>query len=156
MQRSEPERFFSHVVKGPAPESCWIWTGAISDDGYGIFWRKDPSNGKDSPIRAHRYALSLIQDDLADLHALHRCDNTLCVKATAQADTHLTAGTRAENMIDRSRRGRSNFQGRPTKSKSHRAESARILREVTLRDGYSQKAINELMKGIPAEQLTLF
>lgn len=154
--RTEKERFFSHVIKGSAPESCWIWTGAISDDGYGIFWRKDPNTGKDSAMRAHRYALSLIHENLTDLHALHRCDNTLCVKATAQADTHLTAGTRAENMADRSRRGRSNFQGRPTKSKTDRAEAARTLREITLKDGYKQQAVDELMKGIPAEQLSLF
>ncbi|WP_420367101.1 hypothetical protein [Curtobacterium sp. L1-20] len=32
-----PERFWSHVVKGPAPADCWIWTGAIGDDGYGRF-----------------------------------------------------------------------------------------------------------------------
>lgn len=107
-------------------------------------------------MRAHRYALSLIYDDLTDLHALHRCDNTLCVKATAQADTHLIAGTRAENMRDRSRRGRSNFQGRATRSKTDRAAAARTLREITLRDGYMQQAIDELMKGIPAEQLSLF
>lgn len=107
-------------------------------------------------MRAHRYALSLIHENLTDLHALHRCDNTLCVKATAQADTHLTAGTRAENMADRSRRGRSNFQGRPTKSKTDRAEAARTLREITLKDGYKQQAVDELMKGIPAEQLSLF
>lgn len=68
----EQQRFFSHVVKGSAPESCWIWTGAISDDGYGIFWRKGSNTGKDAPMRAHRYALSLVHDDLTDLHALHQ------------------------------------------------------------------------------------
>lgn len=107
-------------------------------------------------MRAHRYALSLIHENLTDLHALHRCDNTLCVKATANGDTHLIAGTRAENMADRSRKGRSNLQGRPTKTKSERAESARTLQEITLRDGYKQQAVDELMKGIPAEQLSLF
>lgn len=154
--RTEQQRFFSHVIKGPTPESCWIWTGAISDDGYGIFWRKDSITGKDAPMRAHRYALLLIHPDLTNLHALHRCDNTLCVKATAEPDTHLIPGTRSENMADRARRGRSNLQRRPTKSKTDRAESARILREITLRDGYSQKAVDELMKDIPAEQLPLF
>lgn len=68
----EQQRFFSHVVKGSAPESCWIWTGAISDDGYGIFWRKGSNTGKDAPMRAHRYALSLVHDDFTDLHALHQ------------------------------------------------------------------------------------
>ncbi|WP_237234485.1 hypothetical protein [Rothia nasisuis] len=152
----EQQRFFSHVVKGPSLESCWIWTGAISDDGYGIFWRQDPETKKDTPIRAHRYALSLIQPELTNLHALHRCDNTLCVKATATAYTHLTAGTRAENMTDRSKRGRSNFQNRKTTTKADRAEAARSLRAITLKTGYSQQAIDQLMKGIPPNQLALF
>ncbi|MGH1978638.1 hypothetical protein [Rothia sp. L_38] len=59
-------------------------------------------------------------------------------------------------MSDRSRRGRSNLQRRPTKSKTDRAEAARTLREITLKDGYKQRAVDELMKGIPAEQLSLF
>lgn len=29
------ERFFSYVVKGEETHHCWIWTGAIGDDGYG-------------------------------------------------------------------------------------------------------------------------
>lgn len=35
---SAHERFWKHVVKGPAVTDCWIWTGAGGDDGYGRFW----------------------------------------------------------------------------------------------------------------------
>ncbi len=38
MRSSDVERFYSHVLKGPEPDSCWLWLGAISDDGYGRFW----------------------------------------------------------------------------------------------------------------------
>lgn len=31
------ERFWTHVVKGPRETDCWIWTGAIADDGYGQY-----------------------------------------------------------------------------------------------------------------------
>lgn len=106
-------------------------------------------------MRAHRYALSLIHGELGILHTLHRCDNTLCVKATAEADTHLTAGTRSENMADCSRRGRSNFQSRAA-SKAQRAAAARELRGYTLTHGYSQSKVDQLMKGIDPQQGTLF
>lgn len=122
---NEQQRFFSHVIKGPDSQSCWLWVGAISDDGYGIFWRKDKDTGKDAPIRAHRYALLILSGEEgigSEHHALHRCDNTLCVKATDDASSHLTLGTRSENMIDRSLRGRSNFQ-RKSASKAQRAAS---------------------------------
>jgi hypothetical protein len=32
---SEAERFWAKVVRGPGERDCWIWTGAIADDGYG-------------------------------------------------------------------------------------------------------------------------
>jgi len=34
----EIDRFWSRVVKGPRAADCWIWTGAIADDGYGRLW----------------------------------------------------------------------------------------------------------------------
>lgn len=153
---SEQQRFFSHVIKGPNPESCWIWTGAISDDGYGIFWRKHPQTGADAPMRAHRYALSLIAPagDVA-LHALHKCDNTLCVKATADSNTHLAYGTRAENMADRARR-RTVATITGGVGKKQRAAAARKLRQLTLDEGYQQFRVDELMKGVYARQEALF
>ncbi|MFW0120251.1 hypothetical protein ACN08Y_10095 [Rothia sp. P5764] len=154
---SDAKRFNQHIIKSKDPAGCWVWVGAISNDGYGIFWRKNPQTGKDQAVRAHRYALALVHGELGqDLHALHRCDNTLCVKATADEASHLILGNRAENMADRSRRGRSNFQIGATQSKEQRAEAARKLRLITLRKGYDQQAVNELMKGIPAGQLPLF
>lgn len=32
---AEIARFYSHVVCGPTPSDCNIWTGAIGADGYG-------------------------------------------------------------------------------------------------------------------------
>ncbi len=37
MSPDELDRFYRKVVKGPRPDDCWIWTGAIADDGYGRF-----------------------------------------------------------------------------------------------------------------------
>jgi hypothetical protein len=33
MTPDELDRFFRKVIKGPAPDDCWIWVGAIADDG---------------------------------------------------------------------------------------------------------------------------
>jgi hypothetical protein len=43
---SAEEHFWSHVVQGPAPADCWIWTGAVGDDGYGRFWVPQPGGGQ--------------------------------------------------------------------------------------------------------------
>lgn len=35
LHAAEISRFHSHVVCGPTPSDCNIWTGAIGKDGYG-------------------------------------------------------------------------------------------------------------------------
>lgn len=54
----ELERFWSHVVKGPDPDDCWIWTGAISDDGYGRFWIRRGS--RQQAVCPQRYAFTAL------------------------------------------------------------------------------------------------
>lgn len=154
------QRFYSYVVKGTAPEHCWIWTGAIGDDGYGRFWVKDP-DGKQRVYRAHRWALEQAQpvDHPQQMHGLHRCDNPLCVRATADAGSHLYWGSRSENMADRSARGRSNFQvlGKlDPAARRKRAKAAQLLRDYTRAHGYDQGKVDELMKNILPDQGTLF
>ena len=59
MRAGEGERFWSHVVKGPDPDSCWLWTGAVADDGYGRFWI-GPGKAARRVVRAQRYAYTAI------------------------------------------------------------------------------------------------
>nr|AAS20142.1 hypothetical protein [Paenarthrobacter aurescens] len=33
-------RFWHKVIKGPRTNDCWLWTGAVGDDGYGRYWIK--------------------------------------------------------------------------------------------------------------------
>lgn len=40
---AETRRFWSHVVRGPGEWDCWLWVGAIADDGYGRFWITRPT-----------------------------------------------------------------------------------------------------------------
>ena len=44
MNPHESARFWEKVIKGPGPSACWIWTGAIGDDGYGRFWTQTERN----------------------------------------------------------------------------------------------------------------
>jgi hypothetical protein len=102
VRASDVERFYSHVLKGPDPDSCWLWLGAISDDGYGRFWIGTP-NGQRA-VATHRFALVTVHGRLAAIEgsiAMHWCDVPLCVRATLAPSTHLLLGTASENMADR-------------------------------------------------------
>ena len=112
MSRTEVERFWSFVVKGPEPDDCWFWTGAISDDGYGRFWIK--RDGGQQAVRPQRYAWELATGTAlpSSTLLLHSCDIPICVHADVDLDvSHVAPGTHRQNMLDRSQRGR--YRNRP-------------------------------------------
>lgn len=152
----EEERFNKRVVKGPEESSCWVWTGALGDDGYGRFWVKDRATGREKIYRAHRYALqkalNLSDENLENLHVLHRCDNPLCVHASSSPSSHLYLGSREENMQDRASRGRHFMHGN---RKAHE-QKARELRDAIKAKGYNQELINQFVLALHPDQQTLF
>lgn len=95
------KRFWSHVDKTPGygPKgTCWIWTKCFYANGYGKL-------GYDGKIdRAHRIAWMLTHGAFPEspLCVLHKCDFRACCRPS-----HLFSGTRRDNAIDRTRKGRS-------------------------------------------------
>lgn len=66
-------RFQRRIVMGPLDTDCHVWSGGLSDDGYGVF--RITRDGVHHVVRTSRYALalslgydSLIQD---------RCDGLI-------------------------------------------------------------------------------
>lgn len=96
-------RFWPKVNKnGPIPEHrpdlgpCWIWTSALSSQGYGVL----TVNYKQ--VRATRFAFALLAEPIPDhLHADHLCRVPACVKVIADEDgpAHLEPVTPRENYL---------------------------------------------------------
>jgi hypothetical protein len=87
------ERFWSKVDKSG---SCWLWTGAKNEHGYGLF------NVRKRSKLAHRIAWELAHGEPAADCVLHRCDTPACVRPD-----HLFHGSKADNSRDMREKGRS-------------------------------------------------
>jgi hypothetical protein len=92
------ERFESKVM--PEPNTgCWIWTGCLFDNGYGVF----RIGGKNK--KAHRFSYELSKGVIPDgLVVCHRCDNKMCVNPD-----HLFLGTMQDNVTDMVTKGRKHY-----------------------------------------------
>lgn len=85
------DRFFAKVNK---TDSCWLWTGASSPYGHGLFKLSG------TKVLASRASWILQHGSIPPgLHVLHRCSQTACVRTD-----HLYLGTPRENALDGNRR----------------------------------------------------
>ena len=94
MDKAIVDRFFKKVTK---TNSCWIWNGRKSPDGYGKFRIKRRENG------SHRISWQISNGKIPKgKYICHHCDNPPCVNPD-----HLFLGTNQDNVNDMKAKGRS-------------------------------------------------
>lgn len=97
------DRFWRKVDTTGGPDACWPWLASKQRAGYGHLYYRG------RVTRANRVAWMLERGPIPDgIHVLHRCDSPGCVNPA-----HLFLGTHADNMADRSAKGRASRRGNP-------------------------------------------
>ena len=90
-KQTPPEpRFWAKVEKGDEKGDCWLWTGAITSDGYGSF---TPSTKPLVKVYAHRYAWELTNGPIPDGMTI---DHLCCVRHCVNTD-HMEVISLTEN-----------------------------------------------------------
>lgn len=154
-------RFWEKVAKGPALSDCWLWTGAVSDDGYGRFTLN--TGGRTEAVRPHRFAFHLATGiPLRGFGPLmHDCDVPICVHYSDEVElTHLLEGTNRENMLDRLAKRRdkngSNFRWRGLARAQFAARSVALRDEVRAYGWDRPQRVAALLAGVDPDAPTLF
>lgn len=148
---AEAERFWKFVdVRGP--DECWPWIGKSRSAGYGSFRVGSLTDGTRRQIGAHRWVCARVHGMRPEQHALHHCDNRICVNPG-----HLYPGSPADNSRDAVERGRIGYTGNPggrnPNAKLTEDDAREILRsttknvELARRYGVSKTQIGHIKSG---------
>lgn len=99
---ADPIDRFMEKVQIVSESGCWIWTGSIGKAGYGTF-----NAGGGTYKSAHRWSYLHYKGKIPEkMDVCHKCDVRSCVNPH-----HLFIGTRRDNMIDASQKGRISRKG---------------------------------------------
>lgn len=150
---ADAERLWRYVVKGPDPDDCWIWTGAVGDDGYGRFWTAGDGI-RQRTMRPQRFLYRhLTGIDLpASTMLLHRCDVALCVHVDVDpAVSHLRDAARAGRQ-----RNRFTIEKYASLPRADRVARSRRLRDTVRAHGWDPQLIARALSDAGSEHPTLW
>lgn len=140
LQPQDILRFWSKVKIRTTNNACWLYMGerqTRSPYGSFTFWR-----GGRRRVNAHRIAFLISTGIWSLLDICHHCDNPPCCNPA-----HLFKGTRADNMQDAARKGRTRT---PKGIASPRAklndDAIKFIRETWASRAMTRKAMAEMFK----------
>lgn len=143
-------RFWAKVGITDDEDSCWEWRGARSPDpdNYGSFRWSHPRTGQSTVSASSVVAMFLTDGCLPANQGNHRCDNPPCSRPK-----HLYDGTHAENMRDKSQRGRSRTrQQNGAKNAQAKLTDALVTEARRMaRDGKMTWEVHQALGGVVSE-----
>lgn len=145
-------------MEGPRDTDCWIWTGALGDDGYGRFWVGRAGNQR--TLRPSRIAYALAEGTSVDHHPVVEhlvCDNPICVRADGTRFDHLLGSTQAANLSRIKMNGRSSRRvyRRRIGSRQETYRRSKAIRDA-VKDGWDSEKIARALALVDDAQLSLF
>lgn len=128
---SSMEEFFRAFCGKPTEAGCVEWMGRRTRFGHGI------GTFRNQVIATHRYAYELAYGPIPNgLHVLHHCDNPPCVNPS-----HLFLGTEADNVRDKTEKGRQ-AKGTEIVSSKLNPDKVRAIR-IRIANGETQASISK-------------
>lgn len=131
---TEHRRLWAKVDASQGGSACWTWSASKNRWGYPQF----SVGGRQTNASRYVLAEKLGRDMLPGEQALHSCDNPGCMNPS-----HLRAGSSADNMRDKTIRGRH-------RSPKGAAHGHAIISEKDAVEIRRRRAAGEMLKSIAA------
>lgn len=123
LRKSAEERFWEKVDK---QSDCWIWIGAVTTTGYGVFQK---GRRGERLHKAHRFSYEINNGEIPDGKlVLHSCDNKKCVNPS-----HLSIGNHSQNIKEAWERGMRSYTERQREVFKRVNDELRIKRAASRR-----------------------